>query len=191
MVALIGAPVLWLSAWTIMRLDGHNGPGLSWTAAHVMWLFAYPLFGLLAIAAMRQICSVSGTKHFSGVVAVSLTIAGAVAFVGQMIIDLAVGLKAENWDEMTGLYDDVFAVPGVEPGLFQFGPALLYTGLVALTVSAAASGRVPAMVPITVAVGTALMVSGREGPDAIQPLEGIGMVVLWLGVASIWNACKD
>src|SRR5690349_9515419 len=53
LVALVAAPVVWLVAWTLMRVDGTTGPGGGWTSAHVAFLVSSLAYAVAAVVLGR------------------------------------------------------------------------------------------------------------------------------------------
>jgi hypothetical protein len=178
-VGLAAAPLVWLSGWAIMRLNGAK-PTIGWDVAHALWIVGFALFGAAAYALFR----LAGAT-LAGRVALTVALIGAATLVGQMAIDLVVGLRAADKPAMTALYDKVFAAPGVELIFFTVGPALLFVGLLALTVLAATRRVANAWQALLVIVGIALMVAGRPASGALRLLEGLGAVCLWLALAPL------
>ena len=59
-LALIVAPVLLLAAWVILwPLDGRDGPGLGWTAAHLSWIVAFALLAYGCVHVRLDTCGLT------------------------------------------------------------------------------------------------------------------------------------
>ncbi|HLL65445.1 MAG TPA: hypothetical protein VK453_06805 [Micromonosporaceae bacterium] len=181
--ALLAAAPLWLLGWAIMRVDGKYGPGPGWTSAHLIWVVAFALFGFASLALFRIVGG--NRRDVPAVGALGVAVLGAVTLVGQMLIDIAVGLGATDKAAMRSRYDDVFAVPGVELVLFQVGPSLLFVGLLALVVIATVRRRVRVTTLALVLLGVAMMVAGRPLPGWLRTVEGLGAVSMALALAPL------
>ncbi|MFC7549623.1 hypothetical protein [Plantactinospora sp. GCM10030261] len=177
---LVAAPLVWLAGWVVMRLGGSAGPNIGWDVAHALWIVSFVLFGAAAYGLYRMAGSSS-----TGRVALAVAFTGAATLVVQMVIDLAVGWRAADKAAMSDRYDEVFAVPGVELVFFMIGPMLLFAGLLALVVVAAARHTVPVWRVLLVVTGIGLMAAGRQADGVLRLVEGLGAVLLWLALAPL------
>ncbi|MGW5557016.1 hypothetical protein ACWER9_07315 [Micromonospora sp. NPDC003944] len=176
---LVAAPLVWLAGWAIMRIGGTD-PHTGWDVAHMLWILSFVLFGAAANALFRLV----GDSN-TGRVALAVALIGTASLVVQMMIDLVIGLRAQDKAAMDGLYDTAFAVPGVELAFFMLGPILLFVGLLALVILAWLRGAANAWQALLVMVGIGLMVAGRPASGALRLLEGLGAVCLWLAIAPL------
>lgn len=182
-VALSAAPALWIIGWVFMRVDGHTGPGWGWSSAHLIWVLSFVLFAVGALGLHR----LAGAEHVAsragGLTGVIMALAGTVAMLGQMGIDLYVGFTTTTKEGMSAAYDPIFEQTWVDLVFFQIGPALLFVGLLILGIVAAARGKVGALTPILVGAGITMMILGRAAlPDALRFVEGLGAAVMWVGL---------
>lgn len=182
-VALAGAPSAWFAGWAIMRLWGHQGPGVGWTAAHTIWIVAMTMFALAALAIHRLQNTPRG--HTIGPISkiaaragLSASIAGALALIAQMVIDLTVGFRSATDAAMDAHYQSVFAVPGLELAIYQLAPAALFVGLVTQVVSAATRNRVATSAAVLIVIGAIASALGHGAPGGFRVIEGIGTLVI-------------
>jgi hypothetical protein len=145
-IAFVAAPVL-LGGYGVVRLLSGHGPGIGWTVGHLLFLAGLVLFVpvLLTLGDRRGVAPV--------VAAVGLL--GVAASAAQVVIDVVVGLNANDRAGMNVLYHQVQSVPGLLPAVYVIGPALFYVCLVVL---ATINWRVMGWwSPVLLAVGTGLM----------------------------------
>lgn len=183
-IALSAAPAFWIAAWLLMRIDGHGGPGWGWTTAHLLWMGAYVLFGIASVALFRA----GGRPGRLSAPALAVALTGAFAFVGQMLIDLVMGILASDKAELSELYDTATSVPFVELALYQVGPPFLFAGLLALVIAAAWHRQVEPWTAVAAGAGIAAIVAGRVGPESIRFVEGFGGLVLLVALTAIAGA---
>jgi len=180
---VIAAPALWLVAWAVMRLGGHNGPGAGWTAAHALWLLGFAL--VPAWIAMLFRLADDGRRSVPVIVAAAVTAAGALAFAGQMAIDLVAGLVAEDGADLDRLSGRVADLPGVHLFCYVLAPPMMLLGLVALATSAAVRGRLSWPVPALLLVGAVLTGIGHSLPGLLRIVEGGGQVCLLVAAGAV------
>ncbi|WP_285665458.1 hypothetical protein [Actinorhabdospora filicis] len=186
--ALIAAPALWLIGWIVMRVKGHEGPGAAWTGAHAIWVFAVLLFGAAIVVLHRTVkAETIGVKAIA-VTGLILGLLGAASLLGQLCLDLYVGLEASTRESASALYDKVFDTPGVELVFFQIGPSMLFAGFLILPIVAAARRAVPPAAAVLVGSGIALMVAGRGFDGVLRLTEGLGMLVMLAGLVIVVRA---
>jgi len=193
-VALVAAPVLWLAAWTLMRVDGHHGPGWGWTSAHVAFLGASAAYAVAAVALGRIAGGGRAPNPAVRLVLAAATlaaVAGAVAFMGQAAVDLYVGSRATSHEAMHDVYAPILATPGVETWLFGIGPSLLFAGVFVLVLLGAARRRVPAAAAWLFGVGSLAQVAGRMLPDRYVALEGVGIGLEVLALGAVAAGAHD
>ncbi|GGV84813.1 hypothetical protein GCM10015535_30590 [Streptomyces gelaticus] len=159
--ALLAGPAL-MAGYGAVRLAGRAvgdyGPGVWWTAAHLLFLagvFAFvPVFlGLRGLAGER------GGRRVAVEVAAWTGLLGAAAVAVQAVIDLAAAFVAADKQAMSEIFERVQDVPGVMPLVYTVVPMLFWLGLLALVTLLAFFRRdaVPAWAPVLVLAGTALM----------------------------------
>ncbi|GAA3028358.1 hypothetical protein GCM10020229_44790 [Kitasatospora albolonga] len=141
------APLLFGLYGAVRLLPESREPGPSWLIGHALLLLGLLLFvPVLAELARRA-------RGFGRVLG-PLAYLGLAASVGQVLVDLWVGLVAEDKAAMRELFQRVQDVPGVLPAFYQVGPLLFHLGLVALLVAAAR--RTAWWSPLVAAAGVAL-----------------------------------
>ncbi|GIG63957.1 hypothetical protein [Phytomonospora endophytica] len=185
-VALTTAPALWIIGWVVMRVDGHNGPGWGWTTAHSIWVLSFVLFAVGALGMHRLADAKHVASRAGSLTGVIMAVAGTVAMLVQMGLDLYVGLTTSTKGEMSDAYDPILGTTWVDLAFFQIGPALLFVGLLILGIVVAARGKAPVLTPVLVGVGITMMILGRTAlPDGLRFVEGVGEVVMWLGLVAV------
>jgi hypothetical protein len=133
----LAAPAL-MFGYGVVRLidgrDGEYGPGLAWTTGHLLFLASLVLFGVVVVQLRRLVSSTTTAQQVMASVAMVLALAGVVAFVRVIIIDLVVGFRAADNPDMRVVRDDIGNVPGVLPeAVWDLGPLPFVVGLVTLT----------------------------------------------------------
>lgn len=185
-IALSAAPALWIVGWVFMRVDGHTGPGWGWTSAHSIWVLSFFLFaggaiGLHRLAAAEHVASRAGS--ITGLI---MSLLGAASMLVQMGIDLYVGFTTSTEEGMSDAYDPILDTTWVDLAFFQIGPALLFVGLLILSIVVAARRKATPLTPVLVGVGITMMVLGRTAlPDDLRFVEGVGALVMWLGLVAV------
>ncbi|CAM3344255.1 hypothetical protein [Stackebrandtia soli] len=159
LVSLIGAPLLLLVGWAVMRL-GSGGVEPGWTVAHVAWVIDNLMFGVVAVAMARAVRPSTGLGKALGWGFAGLALAGAAAMTAQMIIDLIGGAVTTTTAELGEFFTTVQSAPGVELLVYQVGPALLFVALAAQSIQLATVRRVPVMAAVL--VGAAVSIAGAE-----------------------------
>jgi hypothetical protein len=165
-VSYVAAPALMAGYGVVRLVSGHHGPGLGWTAGHLLMLGALVMFGWV-IGGLRRLAP--------GVVAnVCATIAsvGLVSVIVQIGLDLVVGAISADAAEQSRLFGQIQAVPGVLPLVYTVVPLLLQLGILAQSIVAAAGRgprRAPWWTPVLILAGT---VAGGLGLDYI-PVAGL------------------
>ncbi|GIF96365.1 hypothetical protein [Catellatospora citrea] len=177
-IALLAAPLL-LAAYGLVRIvgksDGVYGPGLDWQAAHLLALAGVLLF-------------VPGVLHLGRLLArgpwrtgtVAATMFGLAASTVQFGADIWFALRADDKAGMQALSGDFGDIPGVDLVVYQVGPQLFFVGLLALTILAARSRRLPWWSPAILLVGIVLP------PVTLDLLPLSGLLIL----AALWPAAR-
>jgi hypothetical protein len=167
-ISFVAAPAL-MAAYGVVRLvdglDGSHGPGLAWTVGHGMFLLAMLLFGVVVVGLRRQVPATTPARRLVSRAATALGLAGVVAFVRVIVLDLVVGFRAADHAEMSRLSDEVEHYPGLLPGAvyeaaYELGPLLFLVGLLTLVVQLAVlhPRRLPPWAPILLVLGFAVIV---------------------------------
>ena len=143
--AFVAAPLL-LGGYGVVRLLTDHGPGVGWTAGHLLFLAGLVLFVPVLLTL--------GDRPGAGPVIAAIGLLGVAASMAQVVIDIIAGLVASDRAGMNAIYHQVQSVPGLLPGIYTVGPALFYVCLIALaTLSRRELGW---WSPVLLAVGTAL-----------------------------------
>ena len=155
----VAAPAL-MSGYGVIRLfdglDGEYGPGLAWTIGHLLFLSGMVLFGVVIVQLGRLVPVTTTARQVTASVAVALALAGVVAFVRVIFLDLVVGFLAADNAEMLMIREDIGDFPGILPeAVWELGPLLFMVGVLTLTVQLAVlhPRRLTAWSPVMVVVG--------------------------------------
>ena len=155
----VAAPAL-MSGYGVIRLfdglDGEFGPGLAWTIGHLLFLSGMVLFGVVIVQLGRLVPVTTTARQVTASVAVALALAGIIAFVRVIVLDLVVGFLAADNAEMLMIREDIGDFPGILPeAVWELGPLLFMVGVLTLTVQLAVlhPRRLAAWSPVMVAVG--------------------------------------
>ncbi|WP_090946802.1 hypothetical protein [Nonomuraea jiangxiensis] len=138
-------------------LDGTHGPGLAWTAGHLAFLAALALFVPLVVELARR-----APYRRTGLAIAAFALVGVAAGAAQFVIDVVVGFAAADRAGMGVLFDQIQAVPGVEPVVYTIVPTFFYAGLAVLVILQATAGRVGWWSPALVVVGVAVVAVNRD-----------------------------
>ncbi|GAB2767176.1 hypothetical protein [Amycolatopsis magusensis] len=175
--AFVAGPVLLLAGVVAMKFGWKGNTGLDWgvalplwTGAHLAYVLGYLAFGVV-LAAMWGRARRNSRHGGERVLADVLGVAGAVGLIaslGQMIIDLIVGFRADDRAGMSALFQSYQDIPGFEAVFYGVVPSLALGAIsllvVLLTVRRDAAPWAAALfVAGAVCVGTqvtALMVLG-------------------------------
>ncbi|MEU2667406.1 hypothetical protein ABZ622_00830 [Streptomyces sp. NPDC007164] len=159
--ALLAGPVL-MAGYGVVRLVGRAvsdyGPGVWWTAAHLLFLAGVLAF-VPVFLGLRGLVGESGGGRAAATVAAWTGLLGAAAVVVQSVIDLGAGFAAADKQAMSEMFDRVQGVPGVMPLVYTVVPMLFWLGLLALVTLLAFLRRdlVRAWAPVLVLAGTVVM----------------------------------
>ncbi|MBQ1119834.1 hypothetical protein [Streptomyces sp. B15] len=175
-IAFLGAPLLTL-AYGVIRildgLDGQRGPGLAWTAGHLVFIGAMALF-IVAFAQMRQ---GAGRNMLSTVLAVLGSI-GAVALSIQFGIDIIAGALTHDALSMSIKTAELREASHTALLAYDVGPYLFYVSQVAIVAQLAVMRRIKAWTPFLVLIDMIM-------PFVDKDLIPVGAVVLLISFASI------
>jgi hypothetical protein len=124
-MAFVAAPLL-LGGYGVVRLLTDHGPGVGWTAGHLLFLAGLVLFVPVLLTL--------GDRPGAAPIVAAVGLLGVAASVAQVMIDIVAGLVASNRAGMDALYHQVQFVPGLLPAVYVVGPALFYLCLITLAV---------------------------------------------------------
>ncbi|MGW3345637.1 hypothetical protein ACWDA3_20190 [Nonomuraea rubra] len=186
-ISFTAGPAALLAGWFLMRpIHGGLEPGPWWTAAHLAWLAAFAMFGLMTLAmrglAMRDPSRpVTGGRRVAVESVTVLALFGVAANLAQLVIDLYTGFAAADGEALRGLLDDVKGYPGVEPVVYGPGAQLFYAAVLAHAVVLAVLRRVTPVSAAVTAGGVVLLAVATFEAGRNSALVALGMAVLWLG----------
>jgi hypothetical protein len=146
-MAFVAAPLL-LGGYGVVRLLTDHGPGVGWTAGHLLFLAGLVLFVPVLLTL--------GDRPGAAPIVAAIGLLGVAASVAQVVIDVVAGLVSHDRAGMNALYHQVQSVPGVQPSVYVVGPALFYVCLIVLGVLN--WRELGWWSPMLLAVGTALTV---------------------------------
>jgi hypothetical protein len=140
-VCFVAAPAF-QAAYGVVRLvgqaQGRYGPGLAWTAGHLLFLAGLVLFAPVLVGLYRLVPATSRARRLAALVTLAVAGVGLLLFVRVALIDLVVGLRAADHQAMDQLYGQIGDFPGLLPAVFySLGPLLFEVGLAALLVQLA------------------------------------------------------
>jgi hypothetical protein len=180
-MAFAAAP-LFMLAYGVIRLidglDGSRGPGAAWTCGHAAFLIASLLFGPVVLGLRHMVAASTPGLRITATASAMTALLGTAAIAGQVLIDLVVGLRAADRQEMNRLFQQIQGYAGVKPALYTVGPVLFYVGLLALValLAVATPRRISGWSPVLVLLGTALMAVNLD-------LIPLGAACYWLALA--------
>ncbi|MFE7353491.1 hypothetical protein ACFU8Q_09850 [Streptomyces sp. NPDC057543] len=164
--ALLAGPAL-MAGYGAVRLVGRAvgdyGPGVWWTAAHLLFLAGVLTF-VPVFPGLRRLAGERGGKRVAAGAAAWAGLLGTAAVAVQAGIDLVVGFVAADEDAMGELFGRVQAVPGVMPLVYTVVPLLFWVGLLGLVTLLAFLRRdvVPGWAPLLVLAATVLMAASLD-----------------------------
>ncbi|KAA9153085.1 hypothetical protein FPZ12_035565 [Amycolatopsis acidicola] len=135
----------------IGRMDGQYGPGLDWQLAHFANLAGLLLFLPAVLGVGRELRGVPGRT-----VAVVGTLIGIFASIVQFVVDIVAGLLASDKADLSRLTGNFQDLPGFDVFFYQFGPQLMYFGLLVLIAMLAWTRKLPWWSLVLVFVGVCL-----------------------------------
>lgn len=184
-LAATAVPAGILGGWILMRVSGHNGPGGGWTLAHLVWLASYALCVPLIVALGRPL-----SRWPTSVIA-TVTLTGNVAVLGQMVIDLVVGLRSADRAELTMRFEEAYRVPGVQLVCYQVGPVLFLVGMLALLVYPAVRRKVRASTSVVGAIGLTLMAAEQSAGAWRLLVMPLGLCAFWFALTRTARRCSQ
>lgn len=162
---LLSAPGLWLAGWAVTRATG--GPTGS-LLAHALWAVGFVLFAVSAVILFRLAAPEPRPARVAGL---TLSLLGSVALLGRTTIDLAdPGRPAIPFDDL------LFS---------QVAPALLFVGMIVLTLRVAARRPVGLASPPLVIIGAVLCAVGHSTSGWYRVAEGLGAICVWLAAVPL------
>lgn len=144
-MAFVAAPLL-LGGYGVVRLLTDHGPGVGWTAGHLLFLASLLLFVPVLLTL--------GDRPGAAPIVAAVGLLGVAASVAQVVIDIVAGLVAHDRAGMNAIFQQVQSVPGLQPSVYVIGPALFYVCLIAVT--ALSWRELGWWSPVLVAVGAVL-----------------------------------
>ncbi|MCP2360384.1 hypothetical protein HD597_007404 [Nonomuraea thailandensis] len=181
-ISFTAGPAALLAGWFLMRpIHGGLEPGPWWTAAHLVWLVAFAMFGLMTLAMRGLAGPVTGGRRVAVEAVTGLALFGVGANLFQLVIDLYTGFAAADGEALRGLLDDVKGYPGVEPVVYGAGAQLFYAAVLAQAIVLAVLGRVTPVSAAVTAGGVVLLAVATFAEGRGSALVALGMAVIWLG----------
>ncbi|NRQ39355.1 hypothetical protein HII36_47165, partial [Nonomuraea sp. NN258] len=159
-LSFVTAPLLVLAGWALMRLGGTGGREPGWTLAHIAWALNSVMYGIVCVELHRRARDTSPGGRVLAAGALVAGVVGAGCLLVQMLIDLVVGFSTGNRAGMRALSDRIHDLPGVQPVVYDVGPALLFVALVVQAIHLATQGRATAWFATLVTVS--VLVNGAE-----------------------------
>jgi hypothetical protein len=185
-IAFVLAPIGVLAGWTIMRLGASHSTGAGWVAAHSVWLISYALFGYIIAELYRRARTPRAGGRTAALIGGAAAAAGLLAVLGQMVVDMIVGIAASDRAHMHELFEQAYDVPGVRPVLYGFGPVLLLVGLAALVIQVTVLRRVSGATTALALAGIVLIAAdGAIGATIRLLIMPVGISCLWLAFNTI------
>ncbi|MGW7411657.1 hypothetical protein [Streptomyces sp. NPDC054863] len=152
--ALVAGPVA-LAAYGLIRLLSERGvPSAGWTVGHLAMLAGVLLFVPVLLHLRR---AAPAARRVPAAAALAVGMLGLLATAAQAVIDLAAGFMAADRPAMVEIFQQVKAVPGVEPVVYGIVPPLFFLGLIALAALAALPPRTKLFMVSALILGTVLM----------------------------------
>jgi hypothetical protein len=152
--ALVAGPVA-LTAYGLIRLLSERGvPSAGWTAGHLAMLAGVLLF-LPVLLHLRR--TAPATRRLPAAAALAVGMLGLLATAAQAVIDLTAGFLAADRPAMVEIFQQVKAVPGVDPVVYGVVPPLLFLGLIVLAALAGLPPRTRLFMVAALILGTVLM----------------------------------
>lgn len=179
------SPPLIMAGWALMRLLGSDGREPGWTIAHLVWLAGYVLLGGACVALYPLTTAGRRSAKPLGLGLLAVALLGDLCMNIQMSIDLIAGFATGTVTAKNAFTDGIQAVPGVELLVYQLGPALLFTALLAQTVQAAAARLLPVRVPVLVGAAVAVMIVDRTVDTPFRLTMGVASALLWIAFAIV------
>jgi len=142
--AFVAAPVAMLAAWILLKGVWRPDLGLPWlldwtvwTVSHVLYVAAIGAFGVVAVALSRAVGRHSSYAERASWVALAITLASLLAFLGQVLLDLVVSFGAGSRAGMSAGFDALHRDHPLLVDLTQGPLAMIWmVGLLALMILA-------------------------------------------------------
>ncbi|WP_433331110.1 hypothetical protein [Spirillospora sp. CA-294931] len=174
--SFLAAPACML-AYGLVRIldgrDGHYGPGTAWTVGHFFFLFCLMFYGVVLLELRAKVPGRAAD------LAAAVGLVGLVAFVRVAVVDIVVGLRADDPVQKKELArrfaDDPDFLPRV---VYDVGPLLFEVGLFVLLLRIALVTRAPRWAAGIVALGFVLVTVNLD----LLPL---GALLIWIGLVGL------
>ncbi|MFG2328983.1 hypothetical protein ACGFMM_05100 [Streptomyces sp. NPDC048604] len=160
--AFIAAPLCMLAYGAIRLSDPEHGPGPAWTISHIAMIAGVLLFAPVFLGLLRMSEPTAGAARLSARAATLFGLLGTAAVTAQGVIDVVVGLQADDRAGMNRLFEEIQSHPGVQPAVYTVVPILFYVGLLWLVTQLAVQRRISVWRPVLVLLGTATMAAGLD-----------------------------
>jgi hypothetical protein len=181
--AFLAAPVFLLIGVIAMKFGWKGNTDLDWgvalplwTGAHAMYILGYLFFGIVLVDLWTRARTSARNGVERGAVNV-LAVVGAVgliAMLGQMVIDLVVGFRADSRADMSGISRSIHDIPGFDTFFYGAVPALQLTAT-ALLILMLAFRRQVSVWPAVVFLGGSLCIA--TGVTALMVVGGAALCV--------------
>jgi hypothetical protein len=174
---LLLAPFGQIAAEIILAVPGSNQ---AWVPAHLLMMGSLYCYVAVILGANQLLGIHKGLWGVFGDGATALALVGLLLLLGQVTIDITVGLLASTPGEMEQMFGKIRAIPAMEYAYYSIGPALFFLGFF-LLILLLARFRV-----------LALWSAGVAGAGIIFGVIGMGLNVLPsfllvpLSLGSIW-----
>jgi hypothetical protein len=146
-----------------------------------VWIASYALFIPLIVALYRR-RPTPRTPRPSAAAITATALIGTAALLGQMLVDLVVGLVAADRSDMNNRFEQAFHIPGVRLALYEIGPALFTTGLVVLFVYLAILRQISPSTAVLAGLGLTLNAAEHAAGSLRLVLMPIGILCVWLAL---------
>ncbi|MDH6135799.1 hypothetical protein P3T37_005216 [Kitasatospora sp. MAA4] len=173
--AYLAAPALLATYGVVRLLDGQHGPGPGWTTGHLALLGSLLMFGVVMHGLYR---AAAARGPVAPGVAFGAGLLGLGASLGQVGIDLYVGLRTVDSAGKDRLFEQIQSHPGVLPVFYTVLPLFFYVGLLGLAGVLAVRRLVPFRSPLLVLAATVLMAASLD-------LMPVGAALLALATAPL------
>ncbi|GAA2229781.1 MULTISPECIES: hypothetical protein [Kitasatospora] len=158
-LAGIAAPALFGVYGVIRLLPGSRQPGPGWTVGHLCLLGALLTFGVV----FRDLYRVLAERgRVAAVLGYGTAMVGTATGVGQVLIDLYSGFRADTLAEQNRFFAEVQSYPGVLPIFYQVLPVFFHLGLLAMVIVLAVRRRLPFWSPLAILAGVVAMAASMD-----------------------------
>ncbi|MGK4584598.1 hypothetical protein [Kitasatospora sp. HPMI-4] len=158
-LARLAAPALFGVYGLVRLLPGSRQPGADWTIGHLCLLGALLAFGVVFRDLYRPLAQ---RGRVAAVLGYGTAMTGVVTAVGQALIDLYSGFRADTLAEQNRIFAEVQSHPGVLPVFYQVLPVFFHLGLLALVTVLALRRRLPFWSPLAALAGVVAMAASMD-----------------------------